>query len=30
VPEHRSLSVTVLFDPNRTLSERIVAEQLTG
>jgi len=29
VSEDRSVSVTVLFDPDRGLSERIIAEQFT-
>ena len=29
VSEHRSISITVLFDPDRVLSERIIAEQFT-
>jgi NAD+ kinase len=29
VSEHRSTSITVLFDPDRVLSERIIAEQFT-
>ena len=29
VSEERSMSVTVLFDPDRGLSERIIAEQFT-
>jgi NAD+ kinase len=29
VSEHRSVSITVLFDPDRGLSERIIAEQFT-
>jgi NAD+ kinase len=30
VSEDRSVSVTVLFDPDRGLSERIIAEQFTA
>jgi hypothetical protein len=29
VSEHRSVSIAVLFDPDRGLSERIIAEQFT-
>jgi NAD+ kinase len=29
VGEDRSTSITVLFDPDRVLSERIIAEQFT-
>ena len=29
VSEDRSLNITVLFDPDRALSERIIAEQFT-
>ncbi len=29
VQEDRSTSITVLFDPDRVLSERIIAEQFT-
>jgi NAD+ kinase len=29
VSEHRSISIPLLFDPDRVLSERIIAEQFT-